>query len=297
MKKAAHILAAGLAAAASVTLSPVQPGRLGASAEAAARCTKPGVIVGDRICRKDREGRLRWRRYTEPTPAKGPVVTAGMPFTPTLPVGLTAKDVAISFAKDWNSYEACLRWGPERNNEGRYRTGPITARCNKAVWGVPNAWREWQEGRMGDAEYYRPLNVLWQKYTAYGVTLLHSWCPSGRNMKNTCTGLPTGWPGFNDGYRFDSHMPYDDVTLVYGGESWGVFLVDSLEDFTGIRERATMKPGDPGWDPRFGSDYVRSWDGVPVDPGFWEVPGCRILPDADYERSCNVRVAYRRLFN
>ena len=174
MKKAAHILAAGLAAAAFVTLSPVQPAQLAAPAEAATRCTKPGVVVGDRVCRKDREGRLRWRRYVKPTLMQGPVVTAGVPFAPTLPVGLTAKDVAISFAKDWNSYEACLRWGPERNNEGRYHTGPITARCNRAVWGVPNAWREWQEGRMGDVDYYRPLSVLWEKYTAYGVTLLHS---------------------------------------------------------------------------------------------------------------------------
>jgi hypothetical protein len=297
MKKAAHILAAGLAAAAFVTLSPVQPDRLDSAATAAASCTKPGAIVGERICRIDREGRLRWRRYAKPTPAQGPVVTSGMPFAPTLPAGLSAKDVAISFTKDWNSYEACLDWGPEHNNEGSYRTGPITARCNKAVWGVPNAWREWQEERMSDVEYYRPLSVLWEKYTSYGVTLLHSWCSSGRYIDNTCTGLPTGWPGFRDGHQFDSHLPYENVTLIYADETWDVFLTWGLEDFTSIREQATGKPGDPWWDDKFGADLRRAWEGVPIDPAFGEVPGCRILPNAEYQRSCNVRVAYRRLFS
>ena len=297
MNRVARILAMGLAAIAFITLSPVQPDQLSAVAEAATSCTKPGAIVKNQICRKDKDGRLRWRRYTKPTPVKGPVVTAGMPFTPTLSDGLSAKDVAISFAKDWNSYEACLRWGPELNNEGRYYTGPITAHCNKAVWGVTNAWREWKQERMSDVEYYRPLSLLWQKYTSYGATLLHSWCSSGLYMKNTCTGLPTGWPGFRDGYQFDHHVPYDSVTLVYGGETWGVFLVDGLEDFTGIREEATGKPGDPWWDDRFGADMRRVWEGVPIDPAFWEVPGCRVLVNAEYLRSCYVRVAHRRLFD
>ena len=285
MNKAAHILAMGLTAIAFTTLSPVQPIRLGAVAEAATSCTKPGVVVSNQICHKDNKGRLRWRRYAQPLVTQDPVVTNGMPFASSLPLGLSAKDVAISFAKDWNSYEACLRWGPERNNEGRYYTGPITARCNNAIWGVANAWREWQEGRMSDIEYYRPLSVLWQKYTSYGVTLLHSWCASGLYMKNTCTGLPTGWPGFRDGHKFDHHVPYDNVTLVYGRETWGVFLIDGLEDFASIGERAATNP-----------DSVKAWDGVSLDPAFWEVPGCRVLANAKYERSCNVRVAHRRLF-
>jgi hypothetical protein len=138
---------------------------------------------------------------------------------------------------------------------------------------------------MSDIEYYRPIGVLWQKYTSYGVTLLHSWCSSARDFKDICTGLPTGWPGFRDGYQFDHHIPYDSVKLVYGGETWGVMLLDGLEDFTGIRERATTHP-----------DAIKAWDGVPVDPAFWEVPGCRILVNSEYLRSCNVRIAYRRLF-
>jgi hypothetical protein len=184
--------------------------------------------------------------------------------------GLSPRDVAISFARDWTTYDACLDWAPERNNYRGYKTGPITARCNRQVWGVPNAYAEWDRGRMFNREYYRPLSALWDKYTSYGVTILHADCPAGGKNLYVCEGFPYDLDNLFDGGRYDHHFPYDEVRLTYGGEVWMVFAVYELEDM---------------------DVYARFGWPIPVTAEFWEVPGCRLLPKAEYLRSCTIRMA------
>ncbi len=246
-------------------------------------------MLNGRVCRADRSGGLRWVRYDRRTlPDAGPRVSAGMPFAPVLPEGLSPRDVAITFARDWNALEACLDWGAEENNVRAYRTGPITARCNQDVWGVPNAYAAWEQGRMSDREYYRPLSVLWEKYTSYGVTLLHTWCPAGGKFFFVCEGLPYDLDGLEGGARYDHHFPYDALHLVYGGEAWVVSELVDLEDLEDVARMAAASPGDPGY-LRYASESFAS---VPTTAEFWEFPGCRLLPGSEYRRSCTVRFAF-----
>lgn len=267
-----------------------------APAEAAstgAQCRKAGVVRSDLICRAGRDGVLRWQGYSRQTGTRRGVTTFdGMPFAHTLPAGLSPLEVAFRFAKDWTALQACRSWGPDNHNEsGKNEVGPISGPCNRAVWGTPNAPRDWRAGLISDAAYHHPVAVLWEKYTSYGAVLMHDRCPEAQGWKIVCTGLPYETASIYPGPRLTHHIFYDRMRLVYGGETWYTQVVNGTE----IVERVSreVRAGDPAYHPVVAAQFART----PVDAAYWEYPGCRLLTTdiRDMMNTCKVYWAFQHI--
>jgi hypothetical protein len=269
-------------------------------------CRSAGVVRGDLVCRTGRDGKLRWRRYaktpvTNPVgnrkPAEGVALVDGLPFARTLTPGLTPREVAFQFAKDWTALMACLDWGPDNHNQtGKNELGPITSKCNKAVWGTPNAFIDWWvHGRLTDEQYYAPVSVLWEKYTSYGATLRHRQCPEALDWDVICTGFPRGYWNWHEGRMFTHHIFYTTMRVTYGAETW---RVDQLSEPTDIEEvRRKVAPQNPEFDPMYAAEFAHT----PLEASYWEYPGCRLIgTDADwskdtYAQDCTVYWAFQDL--
>jgi hypothetical protein len=262
------------------------------------KCRRPGELRGDLICRVGRDGKLAWRRpATGGKPTTGVTVVDGLPFERTLAPGLTPREVAFQFAKDWTALMACLDWGPDNHNiSGKNELGPITSKCNKAVWGTPNAFIDWWvRGRLTNEQYYAPVSVLWEKYTSYGATLRHTQCPAGSGWDIVCTGLPSGYWNWYEGRVFTHHIFYDTMRVTYGQETWIVHDIWGPEAFDEIRRVRT--PGDVEFDPVRSAEFAHT----PLEASYWEYPGCRLIgTDADwskdtYAQDCTVYWAFQDL--
>lgn len=279
------LLAGGLAWGSVANAAPVPGGG----------CKKLGrervVLVGTLRC--ERAGRkLRWK-LTVPVGVK---VIDSLPFTRTLSAGLTAREVAFQFAKDWTALMACLNWGPDTHNENfNGELGEVTSKCNKAVWGTPNAFNDWYvRGRLSNEAYYGPISVLWEKYTAYGALLRHTYCPESWGTTTVCDGHPRGYSGWYEGRTFNHHLFYRRMRVTYAGETWHVSSIGSPDRVAKVRTWA-----DPS-NPAFHTPTAAQFAETPLSAEYWEYPGCKLLGDStvaggDSWKTCTVYWAYRDL--
>ena len=253
------------------------------------RTTSLGTFRCERVW-----GSLRWKLVK---PITGVQVVDGLPFARTLPPGLTPREVAFQFAKDWTALMACLDWGPDNHNiSGKNELGPITSKCNKAVWGTPNAFIDWWvRGRLTNEQYYAPVSVLWEKYTSYGATLRHRKCPEALNWAVVCTGFPRGYWNWYEGRVFTHHIFYTTMRITYGAETW---MVEQLGEPTDIEEvRRKVAPQNPEFDPLYAAAFAHT----PLEASYWEYPGCRLIgTDANwskdtYLQDCTVYWAFQDL--
>jgi len=253
------------------------------------RTTALGTFRCERV-----RGSLRWKLAK---PITGVKVIDGLPFARTLPTGLTAREVAFQFAKDWTALMACLDWGPDNHNQtAKNELGPITSKCNKAVWGTPNAFMDWYvRGRLTDEAYYAPVSVLWEKYTSYGATLRHRECPDGGGWDLVCTGFPRGHWNWYEGHVFTHHIFYTTMRVTYGAETWRVDKLSGPKTVEDVRRKTS--PTGSEFDPMWAAWFAYT----PLEASYWEYPGCRLIGrDANWERltylqDCTVYWAYRDL--
>jgi hypothetical protein len=219
-------------------------------------------------------------------------VVDGLPFERTLPAGLSPIEVAFQFAKDWTALQACRSWGPDNHNEtGKNEIGPISGPCNRAVWGTPNAFRDWWYGLISNDAYHHPIAVLWEKYTSYGAVLMHHYCPEAGAWKEVCTGLPYETTSIYPGPRRTHHIFYETMRLVYGGETWHIHEIGGTENVEYVSRR--VRVGDPSYNPRTAAGFART----PVDAAYWEYPGCRLLTGEwrDAMNTCKVYWAFQHI--
>lgn len=271
-------------------------------AKRGATCRTAGTVRDAFVCSTGRDGVLRWRPNAKPPATRpgatrgqtGVVVVDGLPFARRLEPGLSAREVAFRFAKDWTALMACLDWGPDEHNAtGKNEIGAVTSVCNNSVWGTPNAFIDWYvHGRLSNEAYYGPVAALWDKYESYGALLRHTECPEAWRTSIVCTGYPRGYPGWYDGRTFTHHVFYKNMRLTYAGETWHVASIsgpDSLEFVRGV-----LDPSDPAYDRRAAAQF----SDTPTDAAYWEYPGCRLLGRATWDASrstCEVYWAYRDL--
>lgn len=289
---------AALALVASTLLTFASPVRAESRATLGAPCRTPGAVRDTLVCRTGRDGKPRWRRNTK-TPVEsrepvGVVVADGLPFSRHLEPGLTAREVAFRFAKDWTALMACLDWGPDNHNAtGKNELGPVTSKCNKAVWGTPNAFIDWYDrGTLRNEDYFGPVATLWEKYTSYGALLRHTECPESRPTGVVCTGYPRGYSGWYEGRTFAHHVFYKVMRVSFGGETWYVERIGGPDTIDYVRRM--LDPSDPQYSPRGAAQF----DQIPVTASYWEYPGCRMLGRATWATSistCEVYWAYRDL--
>jgi len=258
------------------------------------KCRRPGELRGDLICRAGRDGKLTWRRpATGGKPPTGVAVVDGLPFARTLPPGLTPREVAFQFAKDWTALMACLDWAPDNHNEtNKNELGPVTSKCNKAVWGTPNAFIDWfVRGRLSNEQYYGPVSVLWEKYTSYGVLLRHKYCPEALSFQIICTGHPRGYRGWYEGRNFNHHVFYSAMRVTFAGETWYVAEIGSQEDIS--TRRSWVDPADPAFHPVAAAQFAHT----PMSAEYWQYPGCSLKVDKyDWKRvGCSVYWALQDL--
>jgi len=249
---AGSLIAPGVAAAAPQRSLPEPAGERRVSAA-------PAVAFAA-FCRSARSVRdtTRCPRRTAPVTGGRDVglrVVDQLPFPAALPAGLSAYEVAVSLARDLTSLQACLDWGPEGNNDGRKYVGPVTARCNRAVWGTPNAWVAYRyEGRLPAERFFAPMNRLWAKYESYGAVLRHGYCPEGDGVELVCTGLPVTFDrlrGRVPGITLPYQVFHAAVRLEFAGQAWTAseytLLSDALDyaGFTAVELQRFTVPGCP----------------------------------------------------
>ena len=265
---------------------------------AGSKCRRPGDVRGDLVCRAGRDGKLAWRKSTSGgKSAAGVAVVDGLPFARTLPPGLTPREVAFQFARDWTALMACLDWGPDNHNiSGKNELGPITSKCNKTVWGTPNAFIDWWvRGRLTDEQYYAPVSILWEKYTSYGATLRHRQCPESRRWDVICTGFPRGYWNWYEGHVFTHHIFYTTMRVTYGAETWRVEQLGEPTDIEEVRRKTS--PTSSEFDPLWAASFAYT----PLEASYWEYPGCRLIgTDANwskdtYLQDCTVYWAFQDL--
>jgi len=229
---------------------------------------------------------LRWKLVT---PITGVKLVDGLPFARTLPPGLTPREVAFQFAKDWTAMKACIKWGPEGRTleelqARKKEETPIADKCGKAVFGTPGKWLT------------PPLSILWNKYTSYGADLRHRHCPEQSiwEWRSVCAGFSFCIsPGAQCANRVDlgpgtGHSWYELMTLEFGGEKWQIEMIDDLADFE--RFQSWIDPSSPKYNPGSALRFSQT----PMSPSFWEYPGCPLLKVRywwDGLRSCDVYVA------
>ena len=258
-------------------------------------CKKVGRerVAAEGVLRCVREGsRLRWK-LAEPFGVK---VVDGLPFARTLPAGLTAREVAFQFAKDWTALRACLNWGPDDHNQNfNGELGKVTSKCNKAVWGTPNAFNDWYvRGRLSNEAYYGPVSVLWEKYTAYGALLRHTYCPESWGTRIVCEGYARGYSGWNEGREFGHHLFYERMRLTYAGETWYANRISGPAIIASVR--VWVDPTNPSFVPGAAAQFAET----PLSAEYWEYPGCKLLgrsteEGGDSRRTCTVYWAFRDL--
>jgi len=275
-----------------ITTIPVSP--VSATPIADGPCKRLGreqaTALGALRCERVK-GSLRWKLVK---PVAGVKVIDGLPFERTLPAGLTAQEVAFRFAKDWTALMACLDWGPDNHNDtGKNELGPVTSKCNKAVWGTKNAFIDWYvRGKLSDEGYYGPVTALWQKYESYGVLLRHPECPESGPFEILCTGFPRGYSGWYEGRTFTHHFFYKRMRVTYAGETWYVHNIDGPQSIDFVLRM--IDPSNPEYSPRGAAQFA--W--TPVVASYWEYPGCRMLGRETWDdsgRTCEVYWAFRDL--